>query len=235
MSLINISLPQPVLTASPLNMTEAEVVLQLEEDIIFMRLLPDSRLVEDLLMQRFGATRHCIRQALNQLERTGIVTKEPNKGARVRSFSLEEVLQIYEVRELLQRQAALMFALPAKPKFIEELTAIHEAYLAHVNSGYLRGVHEMNDKFHSKIFSLCGNRYLERSIQEYMNLSYSIRTNSLAVPEKLRISSAQHALMIELLKGRDNWTLAQLCVDHILPSKHDYIERRKALETSATG
>ncbi|MFZ6719082.1 GntR family transcriptional regulator [Undibacterium sp. Ji49W] len=210
--------------------SEAELVMQLEEDILFLRLKPGERLVEDLLMQRFGATRHCVRQALNRLERTGIVMREPNKGARVRSFSQEEVSQIYEVREFLQRQAVLMFKLPAPPEFIDELNAIHQTYLVHVKNAYLRGVHELNDQFHSKIFSLCGNLYLERSIQDYMNLSYAIRTNSLAVPEKLQISVAHHALMIELLKGRDNWTLAQLCVDHILPSKYEYLAQRKASE-----
>jgi DNA-binding GntR family transcriptional regulator len=207
---------------------QSEIIACLEEDIIFGRLAPDSRLVEDTLMQRFGVTRHFIRQALVQLERVGIVIKEPNKGARVRSFSLEEVTQIYAVREMLQRQAALLIPLPASPKLIDELYRIHEIYSLHVDNGYLRGVHEMNDKFHSAIFSACGNPYLVRSIQEYMRLSYAIRANSLAIPEKLRISRTHHAIMIELLQGKDNWSLAQLCVDHILPSKLDYIERQKS-------
>jgi hypothetical protein len=31
--------------------------------------------------------------------------------------------------------------------------------------------------------------------------------------------------MIEMLKGRDNWVLAQLCVDHLQPSKHVYLDQ----------
>ena len=65
---------------------QAEVVRALEEDIIFGRLRAGRRLVEDTLMARFRATRHFIRQALVELERLGIVVREQNKGATVRSL-----------------------------------------------------------------------------------------------------------------------------------------------------
>src|SRR5262249_17509138 len=90
---------------------QAEVIRRLEEDIISGRFAPGSRLVEDSLMGRYGASRHFVRQALFQLERQGIVLREKNIGATVRFYSAEEVRQIYEVREMLTRQAALMIPL----------------------------------------------------------------------------------------------------------------------------
>ena len=39
----------------------------------------------------------------------------------------------------------------------------------------------------------------------------------------LRVSHEHHRLMIEMLKGSDNWVLAQLCVDHLQPSKRNYL------------
>ncbi len=48
---------------------------------------------------------------------------------------------------------------------------------------------------------------------------------SLADRAKLELSRAQHRMMIDLLEGRDRWALAQLCVDHLQPSKRDYLER----------
>ena len=97
---------------------EADVVKALEEDIIFGKLAPGTRLVEDVLLARFPVSRHTIRQALYQLEKLGVVTRERNKGAMVRRLSPDEVRQIYEVRELLQRQAALMIPLPASDALI---------------------------------------------------------------------------------------------------------------------
>src|SRR3982074_1401427 len=99
---------------------QAEWTRRLEEDIIFGRFAPGSRLVEDTLMTRYGASRPFVRQALFQLERQGIGVREKNIGATVRFYSSEEVQQIYQVREMLTRQAALMIALPAPSELIEQ-------------------------------------------------------------------------------------------------------------------
>lgn len=204
---------------------EADLVHALEEEIIFGRLSPGTRLVEDTLLARFPVSRHTVRQALYQLEKLGIVTRERNKGAMVRRLERDEVRQIYEVREMLQRQAALMIHLPADGALIEELTEIHRVYSADVDSGYLRGIHEANDRFHLTMFSACGNGYLVSSIEHYMRLSLPVRANSLADHDKLAISRQHHWLMIEAMKKKDGWVLAQLCVDHLQPSKIHYLDR----------
>ena len=105
------------------------MIRRLEEDIIFGRFAPGSRLVEDTLMARYGASRHFVRQALFQLERHGIVLREKNIGATVRFYSAEEVRQIYDVREMLTRQAALMIALPAPASLIDGARRIAAAIL----------------------------------------------------------------------------------------------------------
>jgi DNA-binding GntR family transcriptional regulator len=197
----------------------------LEEDIIFGRLAPGTRLTEDALLSRFAVTRHFARQALVQLEAMGIVSRERNKGATVRSLTPREVKEIYEVRELLQRQAALWIPLPASPALIDELMAIHEEHGRCVAEGYLRGVHEANDRFHLTLFGACGNEQLVKTIEVYMRLTLPVRANSMADAESLRISHEHHRLMIEMLKGHDNWVLAQLCVDHLQPSKTRYLDR----------
>ncbi|OWJ65142.1 GntR family transcriptional regulator [Inquilinus limosus] len=204
---------------------EAAVVRALEEDIIFGRLPPAARLVEDALLARFPVTRHVVRQALVELERLGIVVRERNKGAAVRALTPGEVRQIYEVRELLQRQAALAIPLPAPPELIDRLQEIQAEYESHAGRGHLRGVHECNDRFHLTLFGACGNAYLVGSIEHYMRLSLPIRAKTLADPENVEVSRRHHRLMIELLRGRDSWALAQLCIDHLQPSKQDYLAR----------
>jgi DNA-binding GntR family transcriptional regulator len=195
----------------------------LEEDIIFGRLAPGSRLTEDALLSRFNVTRHFARQALVQLESMGIVTRERNKGATVRSLTPREVREIYDVRELLQRQAALWIPLPAPQSLVDQLLLIHEEHGRCVEAGYLRGVHEANDRFHLTLFGACGNQQLVRTIELYMRLSLPVRANSMANAESLKISHEHHRMMIEMLKGPDNWVLAQLCVDHLQPSKQRYL------------
>ena len=204
---------------------QAEIIKRLEEDIIFGRLPPGARLIEDSLMARYSASRHFVRQALVQLEPTGIVQREKNVGATVRSYSAEEVLHIYEVREMLTRQAALMIRLPAPVALIAELEKIQADYVANAEKGDLRGIHDTNDAFHVALFAACGNPYLVRSLQDYMGLTLPMRAKNLADGEGLRVSINQHDVMIALLRGNDNWALAQLCVEHMHSSKADYLGR----------
>src|ERR1700761_1203523 len=117
---------------------QAEVIRRLEEDIIFGRFAPGSRLVEDSLMGRYDASRHFVRQALFQLERRGIVLREKNIGATVRFYSADEVRQIYQVREMLTRQAALMIPLPAPPELIAQLKELQRKYCAEADAQNLR-------------------------------------------------------------------------------------------------
>jgi DNA-binding GntR family transcriptional regulator len=212
---------------------QAEIVKRLEEDIIFGRLSPGARLVEDNLMARYGASRHFVRQALVQLEHTGIVQREKNVGATVRSYSADEVRQIYEVREMLTRQAALMIRLPAPVALLEQLEALQAGYTANAEKGDLRGIHDANDAFHVALFTACGNPYLVRSLQDYMGLTLPMRAKNLADRDGLRLSIDQHNVMIALLRGHDNWALSQLCVQHMHASKADYLARIAAPQTEA--
>ena len=204
---------------------ERAVVRVLEEDIIFGRLAPRTRLTEDMLMARFKVTRHFVRQVLVELERLGVVVREHNKGASVRYLAPQQVLKIYEVRELIQRQAALWIKLPAPESLVAELSEISAEHDRYAELGSLRLVHETNDRFHLLLFGACGNEYLVQAIEQYMRLTLPIRAHLMADRATTRIAQQQHALMIEMLKGTDNWVLAQLCVDHLQPSKRAYLEQ----------
>ena len=201
----------------------AEIARVLGEDIIFGRLAPGTRLIEDTLIARFNVTRHFVRQAFVELERTGIVVREKNKGVAVRSLTPREVGQIYEVRELLQRQAALRIPLPAPESVIEKLEALHEDYRQHLRAGNVGGVHEANDAFHLTMFGASGNPYLVESIKYYMWLSLPVRAKKTADYDHALASERDHFMIIQLLKGTDSWALAQLCVDHLQSAKRDYL------------
>jgi DNA-binding GntR family transcriptional regulator len=213
------------LRTSSLLEDEIEIAKRIEADIIFASFAPGSRLTEDDLMSRYGASRHYVRQALVQLERQGIVQREKNIGATVRSYSPSEVRQIYEVREMLTRDAVLLIPALAPSDLIDNLREIQKKYCSHIENKNLRGIHELNDTFHMTLFSACGNPYLVRLLQDFMGLTLPIRAKTLADLEGMQASRRDHDAMIELLAGRDRWTLARLCVDHMQPSKLDYLAR----------
>src|ERR1700722_14928126 len=89
-----------------------QIARALEKDIAFGRLEPGQKLREEELAERFAASRHQVREALAELGRIGIVIKERNRGVTVRRFSPKEIREIYEVREILQRQAPCAYRSP---------------------------------------------------------------------------------------------------------------------------
>ena len=132
----------------------------IEEDIIFGRIEPGAALREERLLARFGVSRHIVRAALALLEHDGIVIRELNRGARVRTFSATEVKELHEVREVLQRHAALRIRLPVEQSEIEKLEEIESRYETAVETGDLRGMQDINSEFHRGVFALCGNAHL---------------------------------------------------------------------------
>jgi len=214
--------------------TPDEVIADaLEEEIIFGRLKPGERLREEALLERFGHSRHFVRAAFAKLEKMGIVVRTRNVGATVRAFTVAEVEEVYEVREIIQRQAALRVRLPAAPEDVARIQAIQADYVRCVEAGDLRGIHASNDRFHLALFGLCGNAYLLALVRQYMDLTYVIRTNTFSDAAALAVSRSQHELMIELLQGRDAWAFTELCVQHLRPNKQEYIRRLSEAVRSA--
>lgn len=204
----------------------------LEQDIIFGRLQPGQKLREEELAERFGASRHQVREGLTRLERLEIITRERNRGASVRNLGAKEVLEIYEIRELLQRHAVLRIPLPASPAALDALQTILDEYEEAVRAGQVERIHASNDRFHVELFRLCGNDLLANLIKHYMDLTYVVRAHSFSDSAYLERARGHHALMLNLLKSRDSWALSQLCVDHIQASKMHYLA--KAGDAAAT-
>jgi DNA-binding GntR family transcriptional regulator len=94
---------------------------QLQHAILEGVLKPGERLRAEALAQRYGTSRTPVREALLQLEAQGLVEVEPNRGAVVRAFDRADLLDLYEVRALLEPAAAARAALRIAPRDIARL------------------------------------------------------------------------------------------------------------------
>jgi DNA-binding GntR family transcriptional regulator len=207
-----------------------DVVRALEFDILFGRLKPRERLVEDTLMARFSTKRHVVRRALDELEHMGFVVRAPNRGAAVRDFTAQDVEEIYELRELLQHRAAERIELPGEPDFVHTLTEIQRRHDAAVAAGDLRTVDHVNDAFHRTFFEACGSRQLADAIAHYAHLSRAMRVYPIADPDTLAKLRDEHWAMIRAIETGDRRTLLQLVKQHIQPSKAAYLKVRQAID-----
>ena len=197
----------------------------LEAEIIFGHLHPGQRLVEDEILRRFNASRHHVRAAFLILEQSGTVVRLRNKGAHVRSFTAQEVRHLYDVREMLTRQATLRIALPVASRSIEQLRLLQNDHDAAVAGNDFAALHAANDRFHNAIFKLCGNPYLLDMLRKSMDMTYVIRAGSISDAARMETARREHHIMIELLSSTDSWALAQISVEHLHPSRDAYLKR----------
>lgn len=89
-----------------------------------------SKISEPELAKRFDVSRASLRDAIGRLEACNLVTRRPNVGARVVTLSLEELLEIYRVREALEGMAARLAAEQMSGEELDLLQALLDEELS---------------------------------------------------------------------------------------------------------
>ena len=199
-----------------------KIIVLLKYEIIFGRLRPRERLIEDELCSQFSTSRHVVRAAFVALEHMGLVTRRPNKGAAVRDFSVEEVEEMYEMRALLQAEAGRRIPLPASPELLDRVRALHAQYSKAVAERDLGLVCTINNRFHHAIFEACGNRYLVQMIERIWTETLAIRCYAIGDPALLARSRREHERIIAALAEGNRERLVREVVDHIWPALEAY-------------
>jgi DNA-binding GntR family transcriptional regulator len=204
--------------------TVQRVAGALEEEIVLGMLHPRERLVEDDMCERFALKRHVARMVLAELEQRGLVERRKNVGALVKSYTPQEVLDLYAVREILETSAAQRISLPVAPQRLDALIEIQKTHDAAARAGDLRAVFHSNMAFHRALFALTENQALVEAIREYERRTHAIRSGSLLFAHYLEKARVEHHQMIEALAGRDQQRLIELCRSHLTPARDAYLD-----------
>lgn len=196
----------------------------IETEIVFGQRMPREHLIEDDIMQRASASRHAVRRALEELRRLGLVVSEPNRGTRVRYYTVQEVEDLYKVREALEVQAALSAPTVWSAEMLQHLTLIQQHHEAASRAGQLVELFECNDEFHGIVYGSCGNRILLEAIRTYARQAHPIRSRTFPDAQRREQAVQDHWAMIEALRRGDRTGLSVLCRTHLSRPKDHYIE-----------
>ena len=199
------------------------VTSTLEEDIVFGRLHPRERLIEEELAKRFAVNRHIVRQALVELEHLGLVERVRNRGAVVKLYEAQEVEDINAVRELLEGHAASLIRLPLTEEALARLRALQQRHAQAVELGDRREVFRANIDFHRALFSHCGNPALIETINSFGQKSHAYRSIFVNDRDYLRWAADAHLQMIDAIETCESDRLVRLCREHLAPAKNHYI------------
>jgi DNA-binding GntR family transcriptional regulator len=170
---------------------------------------PRQRLIEEQLAERLGVSRTPVRQALTMLEAEGLVEMAPNRGAMVCSFSTEDVLEIYDLRAVLEGHAARRAATRISERDVArmgELAREMEATEPGVSGEHEKETRRLvacNGEFHGTVLRASGNVRLERLVQRTVQVPLVYKAFFLYGPEERVISNHYHRQILKALQVGD--------------------------------
>ncbi|MDT8344000.1 MAG: GntR family transcriptional regulator [Thermohalobaculum sp.] len=174
--------------------------LRLLDEIRRGALPPGARLRESELAERLGISRTPVREAIRMLESDGLVVHAPRAGATVRRLDHSEVVELYEMRAVLEGAAARLAARAAGEAEIAELEALNAEIASAPDAAT---AYELNRQFHRLLLEAAKNRYLVRSMNALQQTLTILGPTTLADPERAEQAVAEHARVLAALAARD--------------------------------
>ncbi len=173
---------------------------RLLDDIRSGLLTPGARLRETEIADRLGISRTPVREAIRQLEADGLVVHLPRQGATIRSLDHAEVVELYEMRAVLEGTAARLAARAASDIELAELSALN-AELADAPAG--PQARELNRQFHRTLFDAARNRFLIKSMNVLQKTLLILGPTTLGEPIRAVSAVKEHAAVLTALHARD--------------------------------
>jgi DNA-binding GntR family transcriptional regulator len=187
----------------PTGDSSSEVCRRLREAIVSGRFQPNERLVEADLGVRFGVGRTAIRAALVTLDQEGLITREPNRGARVRLISDREALEIEQVRNALERLLARTAGAQATDEDVSDLQRMVAEMAERISENDALGYSELNAKFHQRIWRIADNHTAARMLITLKSQSIRFQYRTMLRPGRTARSFQEHEAIVAAIAAHD--------------------------------
>ncbi|MGP9790327.1 GntR family transcriptional regulator [Roseinatronobacter sp. NSM] len=140
-------------------------VERLRKAVISGHFASGARLVERTLCDQLGVSRSVIREAIRVLEAEGLVETQPRSGPVVATLNWPVAAQIYNIRALLEADAAAACAKSATPDLIAELTAALAQLRSAYDSAHPQTLLDATTHFYEVIFTSAGQQVAWEIVQ----------------------------------------------------------------------
>lgn len=195
--------------------TAQEAVLDaLRRMIVTGELAPGSSIRQDAIAQRFGVSRVPVREALRILEGEGKLRHTAHQGYHIAKLSIEELLEVYRLRQLLETEAIRV----AVPRLDEEhLSRMRSAMEAMDRAADAEDVIQVglgNRAFHFAILEPCGLSLTLRILGQLWETTDPYRRLYFTRPITRANVNAEHAQIYEACAAHDVERALQLLDEH---------------------
>ncbi len=192
----------------------------LKTQILSAKLPPGATLNEGEIARHLGISRTPLREAIRKLEQEGLVVRYPNRGALVTQLSLKDVMEIWQLREILEPVACRMAATRIDPSALARIEAVIRA-LQNREPGLeeYEIQHRSDLELHRLILEAAGNA-TQRQVVEMLNARIT-RVRMVNSPTRFHSSLDEHLEIIAALKAGDGTAAAEAMRKHLANAREN--------------
>ena len=191
--------------------------LTLRDEIIDWKLPPGSVLGEVEQSTRLGVSRTPLREALARLTADGLVAPQAGRGLVVTDISLENIRELFEVRQALESQAARIAATRHEGDAFELLEAqfLGIAELLERDDPERHEYYDLVRRFDDAIDDAVHNPYLVTALESMRTHLVRVRRLAKDNPERLVAAASEHLLIVQAIIARNPELAAQATNIHL--------------------
>lgn len=207
-------------TAEPVGRIAAplreQVIAALRQAILDFNLKPGQRLVERELIEQLGVSRTTVREALRELTSEGLVTVVPQKGAVVATPTLDDAIDLYEVRAALESLVVTRFVERASDAQVERLQAAVERFHDEtIRTADIRQILAAKDLFYVVLIEGAASTALQQLLEGIQARVQVLRATSLSEEGRTFAAVRELRAVAEAIAARDAERAARLTAEHI--------------------
>ncbi|HXC84853.1 MAG TPA: GntR family transcriptional regulator [Trebonia sp.] len=177
-------------------------------------LAPGQRLVESELAQKYDTSRGAVREALALLQNEGLVTRQRNRSAWVRPITIEEGIEILEVRGVVEGMCAAKAAANATADDHRVLRTLADEMTVAVKNGDVLTDSRVSDQVHAKIREIAGQHTAAGIIDRLRHQGVRYQFHVSLLPGRLAQGAKEHLDIIDAVIAGDAATAEQLTREH---------------------
>lgn len=189
--------------------------LYLKQRILDGTYKPFQKLNETELSEAINVSRNTVKKALLKLEQENLITMEKNKGAHIKSFTLEEVVNYLKIREVLEGLVIKDVAIKITDTELEEMEKILYQMGICLKENLFDEYSNLNKQFHTIIYDFATNRQAVELIQKLKLQLSRLHIRTILVPGRNAESFEEHKNILKALQNHDEKAAETAITKHI--------------------
>jgi len=205
-----------------MKISQESLEVMIQNAILDGTLKPGQSVTEEWLCNYLKVSRTRVREALIRLDSAGIIRIVKNKGAFIREITPVDIIEIFDLRILLEGHAAKVCVNFLDEKELENLLA--EFRRVSADNGPEKEKINLGVKLHDLIINSAGNRRIKQLVEMLNTQIFWVRSFATIVPGRVERSFQEHRVLIEALVEKDQAKAEKAMQEHLTRTRDDMLD-----------